>query len=97
MVAYIYYVAAANYVILYYRGIKFLAYTILLLKQYPCDCSHMYIQMSWSMYINGYLLPTGPVLQWIQYFLENHSQQVVIEGQESCSIKVTSGVPQGTI
>ena len=28
----------------------------------------------------------GPVLQWIQYFLENRSQQVVIEGQESCSI-----------
>jgi len=39
----------------------------------------------------------GPVLQWIQYFLENRSQQVVIEGQESCSIKVSSGVPQGTV
>ena len=39
----------------------------------------------------------GLVLQWIQYFLENRSQQVVIEGQESCSIKVTSGVPQGTV
>ena len=34
----------------------------------------------------------GPVLQWIQNFLENRSQQAVIEGQESCSIKVTSGI-----
>jgi len=39
----------------------------------------------------------GVVLQWIQYFLENHTQQVVIEGQENCSIKVTSGVPQGPV
>jgi len=34
---------------------------------------------------------------WIQYFLENHSQQVVIEGQESCSVKVMSGVFQGIV
>ena len=39
----------------------------------------------------------GPILQWIQSFLENHSQQVTLEGQKSSSVKVTSGVPQGTI
>ena len=38
-----------------------------------------------------------PILQWIQSFLENRSQQVVLGGQESSSVKVTSGVPQGTI
>ena len=30
----------------------------------------------------------GPILKWIQYFLENRSQQVVIEGQESSFVKV---------
>ena len=39
----------------------------------------------------------GPILQWIQSFLENRSQQVILEGQESSSVKVTSGVPQGTV
>ena len=38
-----------------------------------------------------------PILQWIQSFLENRSQQVILGGQESSSVKVTSGVPQGTV
>ena len=32
----------------------------------------------------------------MQYFLENRSQ-VVLDGQESSPVKVTPGVPQGTI
>ena len=39
----------------------------------------------------------GPILHWIQSFLENRSQQVILEGQQSSSVKVTSGVPQGTV
>ena len=39
----------------------------------------------------------GPILQWIQSFLENRSQQVILEGQESSLAKVTSGVPQGMV
>ena len=38
-----------------------------------------------------------PYLQLIQSFLVSRSQQVVLEGQESSSVKVTSGVPQGTV
>jgi len=32
----------------------------------------------------------------MHYFLENRSKQVAIDGQESCSIKVTSGVAKAT-
>ena len=39
----------------------------------------------------------GPILQWIQSFLENRSQQVILEDQESSFVRVTSGVPQGTV
>jgi len=39
----------------------------------------------------------GPILHWIEYFLQNRTQQVVIKGQESSTVKVTSGVPQGTV
>ena len=33
----------------------------------------------------------------MQSFLENRSQQVVLEGQKSSSVKVISGIPQGTV
>ena len=36
-------------------------------------------------------------LKWIDYFLTNRPQQVVIEGEASDKCKVTSGVPQGTV
>ena len=39
----------------------------------------------------------GKVLGWIQAFLGNRSQQVVIDGEESNSIPVNSGVPQGSV
>ena len=39
----------------------------------------------------------GKVLSWIQAFLGNRSQQVVIDGEESDSIPVNSGVPQGSV
>ena len=36
-------------------------------------------------------------LHWIQAFLSNRQQKVVIEGQESDSVAVTSGVPKGSV
>lgn len=39
----------------------------------------------------------GKVLSWIRAFLGNRSQRVVIDGEESDSIPVNSGVPQGSV
>ena len=37
------------------------------------------------------------VLHWVQAFLGNRSQSVVVEGEESDSVPVCSGVPQGSV
>ena len=39
----------------------------------------------------------GGLLSWLRDFLTNRKQQVVIEGQQSLSADVTSGVPQGSV
>ena len=39
----------------------------------------------------------GNALAWIRAFLCNQSQTVVIDGEESESVLVTSGVPQGSV
>ncbi|MCG8048091.1 MAG: hypothetical protein JAY66_20795 [Candidatus Thiodiazotropha taylori] len=39
----------------------------------------------------------GPILTWIQAFLSNRTQTVVLENEHSNTIPVTSGVPQGSV
>ena len=39
----------------------------------------------------------GPILQWIDTFLRQRHQRVVVEGHSSSSVRVESGVPQGTV
>ena len=39
----------------------------------------------------------GNVLKWIEGFLTNRTQRVLVEGEFSKSAKVLSGVPQGTV
>ena len=36
-------------------------------------------------------------MRWIQAFLSNHRQRVVVDGDHSESVPVTSGVPQGSV
>ena len=39
----------------------------------------------------------GPILQWLQNFLENRRQKVTVDGEESDWGEVRSGVPQGSV
>ena len=39
----------------------------------------------------------GSTLYWIQAFTSSRQQRVVVEGEESDSVLVTSGVPQGPV
>ena len=38
-----------------------------------------------------------PLLTWLQAFLNNRSQYIVVDNMKSCSPCILSGVPQGTV
>ena len=40
---------------------------------------------------------SGQILEWVRNFLHNRTQKVVIRGTASEAVKVTSGVPQGSV
>jgi len=42
-------------------------------------------------------LEPGNTLGWVQDFLKNRTQQVIVDGYTSTPSAVTSGVPQGTV
>ena len=39
----------------------------------------------------------GQLLQWLQSFLANRTQKVVVDGRQLSPCNVTSGVPQGSV
>ena len=39
----------------------------------------------------------GDTLKWVESFLSDHSQRVNLNGIKSAPIKVTSGIPQGSV
>ena len=39
----------------------------------------------------------GPALLWLENFLSDRTQQVILDGCHSDTLPVTSGVPQGTV
>ena len=51
-------------------------------------------KLLWKLHQYGI---TGKVLNSIRAFLGNRSQTVVLDGEKSGSIPVTSGVPQGSV
>ena len=52
-----------------------------------------HLKLLWKLLSYGIRNTT---LRWIQAFLSNRQQKVVIEGEESESVPVTPGVPQGS-
>uniref|UniRef100_A0A674JM42 Reverse transcriptase domain-containing protein n=1 Tax=Terrapene triunguis TaxID=2587831 RepID=A0A674JM42_9SAUR len=63
------------------------------------DFSKAFDTVSHDLLINklGKCNLDGATIRWVQNWLENHSQRVVISGSVSCWKDIMSGVPQGSV
>src|SRR5271163_2407290 len=55
------------------------------------------VSHTWLLHKLEHYRLSSEVLLWIKSFLNNRSQQVVVENAKSQSISVTSGVPHGSV
>ena len=70
------------------KGNKLIWY-LLILKRHLIKSLMTYWLKKFGIYLN--------LLKWINSYLTNRQQSVVLEGKSSSWLKVTSGVPQGSI
>ena len=63
-------------------------------KPSRCFVSGLQKELLFKMWQMGI---TGPLWSWFQCYLSTHSHYVSIEGENSSSLSVLSGVPQGSI
>ena len=62
-----------------------------------CEKSFDKVVHSWLLYKLGNYGVRDNTRKWIQSFLSNRSQRVILDGVKSDTADVTSGVPQGTV
>ena len=58
---------------------------------------HIWLQGNMQIYLSVDFIVNKQNRNWIKSFLSGRSQKVVIDGEESKSVPVTSGVPQGSV
>ena len=66
-----------------------MTYSCLILDKVPHSCLYLKLQVHYGI--------DGSILLWIKSFLTCIFQYVALEGKNSVSTQVLSGVPQGTV